>query len=127
GRKARPDVAIHFDGDPPHRPDQAGDPCRALGFLPQRRRPRRSRRGSENRHERNAPRHSADFWPRRHPWLQDNFPIPLGQSATWDEDLIRQAAREAALEATADGIHWTFAPMIDISRDPRWGRVAESL
>lgn len=55
------------------------------------------------------------------------FPIPLGQSATWDEDLISQAAREAALEATAEGIHWTFAPMIDICRDPRWGRVAESL
>jgi len=55
------------------------------------------------------------------------FPIPLGQSASWDEELISQAAREAALEATADGIHWTFAPMIDISRDPRWGRVAESL
>lgn len=55
------------------------------------------------------------------------FPIPLGQSASWDRDLISQAAREAALEATADGIHWTFAPMIDIARDPRWGRVAESL
>src|SRR5581483_10158065 len=55
------------------------------------------------------------------------FPIPLGPSPTWDEDLIRQAAREAALEATADGIHWTFAPRIGISRDPRWGRVAESL
>lgn len=55
------------------------------------------------------------------------FPIPLGQSASWDEELISKAAREAALEATAEGIHWTFAPMIDISRDPRWGRVAESL
>src|SRR5580700_1272429 len=42
------------------------------------------------------------------------FPIPLGQSASWDRDLISQAAREAALEATADGIHWAFAPMIDI-------------
>jgi beta-glucosidase len=58
---------------------------------------------------------------------QTIFPIPLGQSASWDRDLISQAAREAALEATADGIHWAFAPMIDIARDPRWGRVAESL
>lgn len=55
------------------------------------------------------------------------FPIPLGQSASWDETLVEQAAREAAREAAADGIHWTFAPMIDIARDPRWGRVAESL
>ncbi len=55
------------------------------------------------------------------------FPIPLGQSASWDPELIAEAARQAALEATREGIHWTFAPMIDISRDPRWGRVAESL
>ena len=55
------------------------------------------------------------------------FPIPLGQSASWDPELVSKAARESALEATADGIHWTFAPMIDIARDPRWGRVAESL
>jgi len=55
------------------------------------------------------------------------FPIPLGQAASWDPELIRAAAREAAREAAADGIHWTFAPMIDIARDPRWGRIAESL
>ena len=55
------------------------------------------------------------------------FPIPLGQSASWDPDLIEQAARIAAHEAFADGIRWTFAPMIDITRDPRWGRVAEGL
>ena len=55
------------------------------------------------------------------------FPIPLGQSASWDPELISQAARIAAREATNDGIHWTFAPMIDITRDPRWGRVAETL
>lgn len=55
------------------------------------------------------------------------FPIPLGESASWDPDLVSQAARQAALAATADGIHWTFAPMVDIARDPRWGRVAESL
>jgi len=55
------------------------------------------------------------------------FPIPLGQSASWDPDLIEQAARIAAHEAFADGIRWTFAPMVDITRDPRWGRVAEGL
>jgi len=55
------------------------------------------------------------------------FPIPLGQSASWDADLIEQAARVAAHEAFADGIRWTFAPMVDITRDPRWGRVAEGL
>jgi beta-glucosidase len=55
------------------------------------------------------------------------FPIPLGQAATWDVELVEQAARQAAREAAAEGIRWTFAPMIDIARDPRWGRVAESL
>lgn len=55
------------------------------------------------------------------------FPIPLGESASWDPALIQKAAHIAALEATKEGIRWTFAPMIDISRDPRWGRVAESL
>ncbi|MDZ4862920.1 MAG: beta-glucosidase BglX [Gemmatimonadota bacterium] len=55
------------------------------------------------------------------------FPIPLGQAATWNPDLIKRGARIAALEAAAAGVNWTFAPMIDIARDPRWGRVAESL
>lgn len=55
------------------------------------------------------------------------FPIPLGQAATWDPELIELAARQAAREAAAEGIRWTFAPMVDIARDPRWGRVAESL
>jgi len=55
------------------------------------------------------------------------LPIPLGQAATFDPDLVREGARIAALEAAAAGINWTFAPMIDIARDPRWGRVAESL
>ena len=55
------------------------------------------------------------------------FPIPLGQSASWDPELISAAARIAAREASADGIRWTFAPMIDITRDPRWGRIAEGL
>lgn len=55
------------------------------------------------------------------------FPIPLGQAASWDPDLIREAARIAAREATSEGVRWTFAPMLDITRDPRWGRVAETL
>ncbi|MBS1875113.1 MAG: glycoside hydrolase family 3 C-terminal domain-containing protein [Acidobacteria bacterium] len=55
------------------------------------------------------------------------FPIPLGQAASWDPELIRQAARVAGREAARSGVHWTFAPMLDITRDPRWGRVAETL
>ncbi|MBY6188854.1 beta-glucosidase BglX [Microbulbifer agarilyticus] len=55
------------------------------------------------------------------------FPIPLGQAASWNPELIKNGARVAAQEASADGIRWTFAPMIDISRDPRWGRIAETL
>lgn len=55
------------------------------------------------------------------------MPIPLGQAATWNPDIVRDGARVAALEAAATGINWTFAPMIDISRDARWGRIAESL
>lgn len=53
------------------------------------------------------------------------WPIPLGQAATWDPDIVRQACRITAREATSDGIHWTFSPMVDIARDPRWGRIAE--
>ena len=53
------------------------------------------------------------------------FPIPLAQAASWDLDAIRGAERIAATEAAAAGIHWTFAPMVDIARDPRWGRVME--
>ncbi|MDH3578790.1 MAG: glycosyl hydrolase, partial [Gammaproteobacteria bacterium] len=55
------------------------------------------------------------------------MPIPLGQAATWNTDIVREGARVAAREAATAGINWTFAPMIDISRDPRWGRIAESL
>jgi len=55
------------------------------------------------------------------------FPIPLGLAAAWDEDLVSRTARLAAAEATRDGVAWTFAPMLDISEEPRWGRVAESL
>ena len=53
------------------------------------------------------------------------FPIPLGISASWDMGLIEKMARVSAIEASADGICWTFSPMVDIARDPRWGRVAE--
>lgn len=53
------------------------------------------------------------------------FPIPLGLSSSWDMGLIKETARIAANEASADGISWTFSPMTDISRDPRWGRVSE--
>lgn len=56
---------------------------------------------------------------------QTVFPIPLGLSCSWDMQLIENSARIAAIEASADGICWTFSPMVDISRDPRWGRVAE--
>lgn len=55
------------------------------------------------------------------------MPIPLGQAATFDPALVRECARLAALEAAAAGVNWTFAPMLDIARDPRWGRIAESL
>ena len=53
------------------------------------------------------------------------FPIPLGLSASWDMPLIQKTARAAAEEASADGVNWVFSPMVDIARDPRWGRVAE--
>ena len=54
------------------------------------------------------------------------FPIPLGQAASFDPAIVEQGARVAAIEASACGIRWTFSPMLDISRDPRWGRIAES-
>ncbi len=53
------------------------------------------------------------------------FPIPLAESSSWDLELIEKSARVAATEASADGLNWTFAPMVDISRDARWGRVME--
>src|SRR5688572_14705825 len=53
------------------------------------------------------------------------FPIPLGLAASWDIDLIERTARAAAEEASADGLNWVFSPMVDIARDPRWGRVSE--
>ena len=54
------------------------------------------------------------------------FPVPLAESATWDPELIKKASQVAAEEASAAGLHWTFTPMIDISTDPRWGRIVES-
>ena len=54
------------------------------------------------------------------------FPIPLGQAASWNPALVEQAAKVSADEARRVGIHWTFAPMVDVTRDPRWGRIAES-
>lgn len=56
---------------------------------------------------------------------ETTFPIPLALSCTWDMNLIKRTAQIAAQEASADGINWTFSPMVDISRDPRWGRVSE--
>lgn len=53
------------------------------------------------------------------------FPIPLGEACTWDLGQMERSARIAAEEASADGLHWTYSPMVDIARDPRWGRVAE--
>ena len=53
------------------------------------------------------------------------FPIPLGEAATWDPAAVERSASIAAAEARAAGVHWTFAPMVDIARDPRWGRIAE--
>lgn len=53
------------------------------------------------------------------------FPIPLGEAASWDMAAIEKGAKVAAAEASAEGIHWTFAPMVDIARDPRWGRISE--
>jgi len=56
---------------------------------------------------------------------QTTFPIPLAMSCVWDMNLVEQSARVAAVEASASGINWTFSPMVDISRDPRWGRISE--
>jgi len=53
------------------------------------------------------------------------FPIPLGLSCSWDTAMIRKSAMIAATEATADGLNWVYSPMVDIARDPRWGRIAE--
>ncbi|MGX1024704.1 beta-glucosidase BglX [Psychroflexus sp. MBR-150] len=57
--------------------------------------------------------------------FKTTFPIPLGLSCSWDLEMIEKTAKIAASEASANGINWTFSPMVDISRDPRWGRVSE--
>jgi beta-glucosidase len=57
--------------------------------------------------------------------FRTQFPIPLGLSASWDTGLIEETARRAAVEASSQGVRWTFSPMVDIARDPRWGRIAE--
>lgn len=57
--------------------------------------------------------------------FRTTFPLPLAEAASWDLEAIERSARIAAVEAASAGIHWTFAPMVDISRDPRWGRVME--
>ncbi len=54
------------------------------------------------------------------------FPVPIGMASTWSEEAVRRAARIAAVEASSTGVRWIFAPMIDVSRDPRWGRIVES-
>jgi len=56
---------------------------------------------------------------------QTMFPVPLGEAASWDLEAIEKSARIAAAEAAASGVHWTFAPMVDICRDARWGRIME--
>jgi beta-glucosidase len=58
--------------------------------------------------------------------FRTEFPIPLGMASTWDPALVEEASRVAASEAGASGIRWTFSPMVDIARDARWGRIAES-
>lgn len=57
--------------------------------------------------------------------FRTTFPIPLASSCSWDLGIIEKSERVAAVEATAAGVHWTFSPMVDIARDPRWGRIAE--
>src|SRR5258708_13097159 len=58
--------------------------------------------------------------------FKTEFPIPLGLASTWDPSIVEKASRAAAVEAAADGIRWTFSPMVDIARDARWGRLAEA-
>jgi len=57
--------------------------------------------------------------------FKTTFPIPLAEAATWEADAVELSARVSATEAASAGVHWTFAPMVDIARDPRWGRIAE--
>ena len=57
--------------------------------------------------------------------MKTTFPVPLGEAASFDPELARRTARAAAVEASAKGIQWVFAPMVDVARDQRWGRVVE--
>ena len=57
--------------------------------------------------------------------FKTTFPVPLGEAATWEPELVEMSAHYQALEAASAGIHWTFSPMVDIARDPRWGRIME--
>ena len=57
--------------------------------------------------------------------FKTTFPVPLGEAATWQPELVEMSAHYQALEAASAGIHWTFSPMVDIARDPRWGRIME--
>src|SRR5678816_1361756 len=57
--------------------------------------------------------------------FRTTFPVPLAEASSWDPAAVENAARIAAVEATAAGIHWTFAPMVDVARDARWGRIVE--
>lgn len=57
--------------------------------------------------------------------FRTTFPVPLGEAATWQPELIEKSAHYQALEASSAGVHWTFSPMVDIARDPRWGRIME--
>jgi beta-glucosidase len=57
--------------------------------------------------------------------FKTTFPVPIGEAATWQPEMVKMSAHYQALEASAAGVHWTFSPMVDIARDPRWGRIME--
>jgi len=111
---------------PAFRKHPAGDSARPMGILPQRRQSGRPRRSAAHRPPRKPARHSAPFGRDVIHGYRTIFPIPLGQASSWDPELVEQAARIAAGEAALEGIRWAFAPMLDVARDPRWGRIAES-
>ena len=96
------------DRQPPQHLGSAGGACR-----------------SENRGGRDKARHSASDRLRCFAWARNHFPDPARRGGFVRSTLWERSAREAAIEAAADGINMTFAPMLDIARDPRWGRIAE--
>ena len=57
--------------------------------------------------------------------FRSTFPVPIAEASSWNPELVEKSARYEAMEASASGIHWTFSPMVDIARDPRWGRIME--